>query len=76
MGISNTTSSACILGTFNHWNAIEVTGRGTNISDERLVHKVEVVQKAMDVNHPEPKAADLNSDVSRVSSWGRPPITR
>ena len=29
MGISNTTSSACILGAFNHWNAIEVTGRGT-----------------------------------------------
>lgn len=27
MGISNTTSSACILGAFNHWNAIEVTGR-------------------------------------------------
>lgn len=55
MGISNTTSSACILGAFNHWNAIEVTGRGTNISDERLRHKVEVVQTAMDVNHPDPK---------------------
>lgn len=55
MGISNTTSSACILGTFNHWNALEVTGRGTNISDERLRHKVEVVQTAMDVNHPDPK---------------------
>lgn len=54
MGISNTTSSACILGTFNHWNAIEVTGRGTNISDERLRHKVEVVQQAMDVNQPDP----------------------
>ncbi|WP_416177694.1 nicotinate-nucleotide--dimethylbenzimidazole phosphoribosyltransferase [Dialister sp.] len=55
MGISNTTSSACILGAFNHWNALEVTGRGTNISDERLRHKVEVVQTAMDVNHPDPK---------------------
>ncbi len=54
MGISNTTSSACILGAFNHWNAIEVTGRGTNISDERLRHKVEVVQKALDVNQPDP----------------------
>lgn len=54
MGISNTTSSACILGTFNHWNAVEVTGRGTNISDERLMHKIEVVQKALDVNHPDP----------------------
>lgn len=55
MGISNTTSSACILGTFNHWNAAGVTGRGTNISDERLRHKVEVVQTAMDINHPDPK---------------------
>ena len=54
MGISNTTSSACILGAFNHWNAIEVTGRGTNISDERLRHKIDVVQRAMDVNHPDP----------------------
>ena len=53
MGISNTTSSACILGAFNHWNAIEVTGRGTNISDERLRHKVEVVQQALDVNQPD-----------------------
>ena len=52
MAISNTTSSACILGAFNHWNAMEVTGRGTNISDERLIHKIEIVQKAMDVNHP------------------------
>lgn len=54
MGISNTTSSACIIGVFNHWNAIEVTGRGTNISDERLLHKIEVVQAAMDVNQPDP----------------------
>lgn len=55
MGIANTTSSACILGAFNHWTAAEVTGRGTNISDERLVHKVEVVQKALDVNRPDPE---------------------
>lgn len=54
MGISNTTASACMLGAFNHWNAIEVTGRGTNISDARLLHKIEVVQKALDVNRPDP----------------------
>ena len=54
MGISNTTSSACMIGAFNHWNAIEVTGRGTNISDERLKHKIEVVQKALDINRPDP----------------------
>lgn len=55
MGIANTTSSACILGAFNHWNAAEVTGRGTNISDERLLHKVEVVQKVLDINRPDPE---------------------
>lgn len=45
MGIANTTASACILGAFNRWNAVEVTGRGTNISDARLLHKIEMVQK-------------------------------
>lgn len=53
MGIANTTASACMLGAFNHWNALEVTGRGTNISDERLAHKIEVVQKALDINQPD-----------------------
>ena len=54
MGISNTASAACIIGAFNHWNAIEVTGRGTNISDERLRRKIELVQQALDVNQPNP----------------------
>lgn len=54
MGISNTASAACIIGAFNHWNAIQVTGRGTNISDERLRRKVELVQQALDVNQPDP----------------------
>ncbi len=55
MGISNTTSAACMLGAFNRWNAVEVTGRGTNISDERLRRKIEVVQQALDVNQPNPE---------------------
>lgn len=54
MGISNTTSAACLVGAFQGWNAAEVTGRGTNISDERLIHKVEIVQKALDINRPDP----------------------
>lgn len=54
MGISNTASAACIIGAFNRWNAVEVTGRGTNISDERLRRKVELVQQALDVNQPNP----------------------
>lgn len=55
MGISNTTAAACILGAFNGWTAAEVTGRGTNISDARMLHKVEIVQQALDVNRPDPR---------------------
>lgn len=55
MGISNTASAACIIGAFNRWTAIQVTGRGTNISDERLRRKVELVQQALDVNQPNPE---------------------
>ena len=54
MGIGNTASAACIIGAFNRWTAEEVTGRGTNISDERLLRKIEVVQRALDVNQPNP----------------------
>lgn len=67
MGISNTTSSACMLGAFNHWTAPEVTGRGTNISDERLVHKTEIVQRALDVNRPD--ASDGLDVLSKVGGF-------
>lgn len=54
MGISNTTSSAAIVAAFLGLSAEEVTGRGANISDERLVHKIEIVRRALDVNRPDP----------------------
>jgi nicotinate-nucleotide--dimethylbenzimidazole phosphoribosyltransferase len=33
----------------------EVTGRGAGLSDEQLAHKIEVIQQALEVNHPDPK---------------------
>jgi len=69
MGISNTASAACIIGAFNHWSAIEVTGRGTNISDGRLRRKVELVQQALDVNQPDP--ADGLDVLAKVGAAGR-----
>ena len=54
MGIANTTSSACVVATFCGLTPEEATGRGTNISDDRLAHKIEVVRKALDVNKPDP----------------------
>lgn len=54
MGISNTTSSAAIVASFLGLIPEEVTGRGANISDERLAHKVEIVRHALEINLPNP----------------------
>ena len=55
MGISNTTSSAAITAAILRLTPEEVTGRGANISDERLHHKVEIVRRALAVNQPNPQ---------------------
>ena len=54
MGISNTTSSAAIVAAFLGLTPEEVTGRGANISDARLAHKIEIVRRALSVNRPDP----------------------
>ena len=54
MGISNTTSSAAMVAAFLGLTPEEVTGRGANISDARLAHKVEIVRRALDINRPNP----------------------
>ena len=46
MGISNTTSSAAIVAALLELTPEEVTGRGANISDRRLAHKIEIVRRA------------------------------
>ena len=54
MGISNTTSSAAIVAAILGLTPEEVTGRGANISDARLAHKIEIVRRALEVNRPDP----------------------
>lgn len=54
MGISNTTSSAAMVAAFLGLPPEEITGRGANISDARLAHKVEIVRRTLDVNRPDP----------------------
>ena len=54
MGISNTTSSAAIVAALLELTPEEVTGRGANISDRRLAHKIEIVRRALTVNAPNP----------------------
>lgn len=53
MGIANTTAMACITATFCGLTAEEATGRGTNISDERLRQKQAIVRKTLALNQPD-----------------------
>lgn len=53
MGIGNTTASSAICAAMTGEATAEVTGRGTGISDEQLAHKIEVVKRALAINHPD-----------------------
>jgi nicotinate-nucleotide--dimethylbenzimidazole phosphoribosyltransferase len=55
MGIGNTTPSAAITAVLSGRKVEELTGRGTGIDDERLRHKIEVIEKAIARNRPNPK---------------------
>jgi nicotinate-nucleotide--dimethylbenzimidazole phosphoribosyltransferase len=48
MGIANTTPAAALVAASLGMPAAEVTGRGTGIDEAALVHKIDVVQAALD----------------------------
>jgi nicotinate-nucleotide--dimethylbenzimidazole phosphoribosyltransferase len=54
MGIGNTTASSAIFAALSGKTAAEVTGRGTGITDEQLKHKIDVIERTLDVNKPSP----------------------
>jgi nicotinate-nucleotide--dimethylbenzimidazole phosphoribosyltransferase len=56
MGIGNTTAASAITASFLHVPVERVTGRGTGIDDQRLAHKVQVIERAITRNVPD--AAD------------------
>lgn len=55
MGIGNTTPSSAIAAVITGADASKVTGRGTGLNDEGWKRKVEVIQKTLDLNRPDPK---------------------
>ncbi|MBR4695591.1 MAG: nicotinate-nucleotide--dimethylbenzimidazole phosphoribosyltransferase [Selenomonadaceae bacterium] len=67
MGIANTTSSAAICAAICHLSPEEATGRGTNISDDRLENKIAAVRQALDINRPDP--ADGLDVLSKVGGF-------
>jgi len=55
MGIGNTTPSSAIVASITGSDPKEVTGRGTGIDDEQLTHKIEVIERSLHVNKPDPR---------------------
>jgi len=55
MGIGNTTSSSAICAVMTGKTAAEVTGKGTGIGNDQLKHKIEVINKALAINRPDPR---------------------
>jgi nicotinate-nucleotide--dimethylbenzimidazole phosphoribosyltransferase len=54
MGIGNTSASSAIVAAVTGAPVAQVTGRGTGIGDVQLQHKVEIIKRALMVNHPDP----------------------
>ena len=54
MGIGNTTSSSAIAAALTGRPSSETTGRGTGRDDRELAHKIAVVERAIEVNRPDP----------------------
>lgn len=54
MGIANTTIAAAITAAILEENPKKVTGRGSNISDNKLKNKIKIVRKALRENNPNP----------------------
>lgn len=65
MGIGNTTTSAAIASVLLGLPAKAVTGRGAGLSEESFLHKIQVVERAVYVNHP-----DRTSPVDMLSKLG------
>ena len=60
MGIGNTTSASAITAALTRTSPRLTTGRGTGRSDAELEHKIACVERALDVNQPDP---DIGLDV-------------
>jgi nicotinate-nucleotide--dimethylbenzimidazole phosphoribosyltransferase len=70
MGIGNTTASSAVLAALSGESAGTVTGAGTGISEDEIVHKTRVIEKALARRRPDPEDA-----VDVLAKVGGPEIT-
>ena len=55
MGIGNTTPSAAIAAVLTGIEPAKIAGRGTGVDDEGLKRKIDAIERAIEVNKPDPK---------------------
>lgn len=65
MGICNTTTSAAVLSVLSGLSVDTVVGKGSGLSEEQLLNKKRVVQKAIDLNKP-----DRNDPIDVIAKVG------
>ena len=65
MGIGNTTPSSAVFSVLLPAEVIDVTGRGTGLDEDGLIHKVDVIKKALENNQ-----AHLHGPISTLAAVG------
>jgi nicotinate-nucleotide--dimethylbenzimidazole phosphoribosyltransferase len=71
MGIGNTTPSAAIASVLTGVEPAKIAGRGTGVDDEGLKRKIDAIERALAVNHPDPRdGIDILSKVGGFEIGG------
>lgn len=71
MGIGNTTTSSAILAAISGKNVQSLVGFGTGISQEKIVYKQQVIEKALILRKPKPTdAIDILSKIGGLEIAG------
>ncbi len=71
MGIGNTTPSAAITAAITRRPVKQVTGRGTGLDDAGLARKIATIERALEINKPNPNdGLDVLGDVGGFEIGG------
>ena len=71
MGIGNTSPSSAIVSVICERDAIEVTGMGANLAEEKVIHKAKVIEEAIRKRKPNSKdGIDVLSKVGGLEIAG------
>ncbi len=65
MGIGNTTTSSAVLSVLEDIDPANVTGRGAGLTSQGILHKIDVIRKAIELHNP-----DKNDVIDVLSKVG------